>query len=341
MRNQILVYTPDISFENAIDALDKNGNGFLALVKEDRTLLGIITDGDVRRAFLKREFDIQKIINRNPVTFPQSKSRKEVITYLRSIHRRHMPIVDERYKLVDIVILDEFQTVYRPNKVIIMAGGLGSRLGSLTKDMPKPMLPVSGKPLLEHIIENFKNQGFNKFILCVNYKSQIIKNHFNDGLELGVEIQYTQEATPLGTAGALSLIDYNRIKEPLIVTNGDILTSLDYVDFLNAHVQNDSHATMCVRSHVSSIPFAQVEFDDELNLRALNEKPDFKYHINSGIYILNPEVLKLLPYNERFDMTELFQLCVERGYTTKVFKMDEYWLDIGKPSDYLKVNNSF
>ncbi len=330
-----LVLNDSTTLEEAIRLLDMNGNGFLPVVDGSTRLVGIITDGDLRRGILNRKLDLQGIINKNPITEREGTSHVAIKKALRKLHRRHMPVVDETGRLVEVVVLDEFEFVAKENWVVIMAGGLGSRLGELTKNTPKPMLEVGGKPILQGIIEHFRSQGFGKFILCVNYKSEVIENYFGNGQHFGVEIRYTKESKRMGTAGALSLIDFE-ITEPFFVVNGDVLTAINFEDFLNFHQINKSLATMCIKKFGFDVPYACVEFNDQMDLVGLREKPSFNYFVNTGMYILDPAVLSYIPKEAFFDMPTLFEQLLEQKLTTKVFSISEYWLDVGKPEDFNK-----
>ncbi len=333
-----LKYGPDAQLDEAIRLLDANGNGFLPVVDHAQKLIGIITDGDLRRGILNKNLELAAIINYKPVTASVGASHITIKKQLREIHRRHMPVVDENGILLEIVTLDEFEHVSKENWVVIMAGGKGSRLGELTRDVPKPMLPIGGKPILQGIIEHFKHQGFGRFLLCVNYKGEIIKDYFGDGSRLGVEIRYTEEQKQLGTAGALSLIDFD-LKSSFFVVNGDVLTAINFDDFLNFHQTNKSEATMCIKKFRFDVPYACVEFNQEMDLVKLKEKPSFDYFVNTGMYILEPSVLQEIPDDSYFDMPQLFELAIDKKYRTKVFTMEEYWLDLGKPEDYVKGNS--
>lgn len=333
-----LVLTDKTSLEDALKLLDKNGNGFLAIVDKAEKLIGIITDGDIRRAILNKQFELDKVINKNPTTASSAVPRIEIKQELRRIHRRHMPVVDHEGKLVDVVVLDDFEVVLKENWIVVMAGGMGTRLGELTKDTPKPMLKVGGKPILQTIIENFRNQGFYRFVLCVNYKSHIIEEFFGDGSRFGIEVRYTRENKRLGTAGALSLIDFDMAK-PFFVVNGDVITTIDFEDFLNFHQVNHSEATMCIKKFSFEVPYACVDFDEDNKLVGLREKPSYDYFVNTGMYVLNPDVIPLIPKNVFYDMPTFFEELIGQERKTKVFKIDEYWLDIGRPNDYSKAND--
>ncbi len=334
-----LIYSDTTTLEEAVGILDQNGTGFLPVVDNENKLIGIITDGDLRRGILNKKFNLESIINKNPTVAKNTESHVVIKKRLRELKRRHMPVVDNEGKLVDVVILDDFESITKDNWVVIMAGGLGTRLGDLTKNIPKPMLEVGGKPMLLRIVEHFKMQGFVKFILCVNYKSEIIENYFGNGSRFGVEVIYTKENKRMGTAGALSLIE-TEVDKPFFVVNGDVLTSINYDDFLNHHITNKAEATMCIKQFSHEVPYACVEFDSSMNLNGLKEKPTYEYYINTGMYVLNPSVLKYITQNEYFDMPSLFELLLDNKQATKVFRIDEYWLDIGLKEDFKKAQDN-
>jgi dTDP-glucose pyrophosphorylase len=333
-----LIYTPSATLEEAIRLLDQNGNGFLPVVSVDNKLIGIITDGDLRRGILNKKFDLESIINKHPIVEQVGTPHYLIKKRLKEIQLRQMPVVDHEGKLVEVVVLDEFEFVSKDNWVVIMAGGLGSRLGHLTKQLPKPMLSIGGKPILHGIIDQFVSQGFRRFVLCVNYKSEVIENYFGNGEKLGVEIRYTKENKRMGTAGALSLIDFE-MNRPFFVINGDLLTTMNFDDLLDFHIVNNATATMCIKPFEFEIPYACIEFNENNDLLGIKEKPSINYFINTGIYVLEPETIQYVPKESFFDMTTLFQVLLENGKKTKVFTLNEYWLDIGNPEDFNKAQS--
>lgn len=338
MKN-VLILEENTGFYDLLQKLDQEGNGFLVIVDKNFKLIGIITDGDIRRAILNKQTeDVYMIINRQPLTADSEYDRHDIQLYLKSIQRRQIPVIDKNKILVDIVYLDDHEVHYNDNCVIIMAGGLGSRLGELTKDIPKPMLKVGDKPILERIIMSFKEAGYNKFIVCVNYKSEIIKDYFKDGKDFGVHITYNDEEKKMGTAGALGLIKY-KFEKPFFVVNGDILTTIQYNEFMNFHMRTSATATMCVKKIDYQIHYACINLDDESNILGLVEKPIYDYKINAGLYILNPETIEYIPVNDYYDMTSLFELLIQMGKKAVAFCHEDYWLDIGHKADYQKANS--
>lgn len=336
MKNMIL--TENSTFKDAIKILDQNGNGFLAIVDENQKLIGILTDGDIRRAILDNKTNLLDIINQDPMTMDSGLTKQNIIHRLKELHRKHMPIIDQDGILHDVITLDDEEFDLKPNWVVIMAGGLGTRLGELTKNTPKPMLEVGNKPMLEHIIEMFVSHGFTKFMLSVNFKSEIIKEYFKDGQDLGIEVKYLEETKRLGTGGALSLIDLD-LDEPFFVTNGDVITSIDYEKLLDYHKENISSGTMCVRKSSYQIPYGVIELDNKNNILDLKEKPKYDFFINTGIYVLSPEVLKYVPKDEFFDLPSLFKLLNKEGHVNKSYEISDYWIDMGQLDDYMSIKN--
>jgi NDP-sugar pyrophosphorylase family protein len=222
------------------------------------------------------------------------------------------------------------------NRVILMVGGLGARLKSLTENHPKPMLNVGGKPILQTIVEQFVHYGFTDITMCVNYKSHVIEDFFGNGNKYGAEIDYVFEEKRMGTAGALSLLS-SIPEEPFFVMNGDLLTNVSFNNMLEHHIENKAAATMCVREYDFQVPYGVLKIDDG-RITAIEEKPVHKFFINGGIYILKPETLKYIPENNFFDMPQLFQKLLETKSKISSFPLSEYWLDIGQAEEYKQAN---
>ncbi len=332
-----LVLNNTTKFDDAIKLLDKNGNGVLPVVDDKNTFIGLITDGDIRKAILNKNLDLEHIINKDPYKVNINSSENYIINFAKKIQRRHLPIVDNDNNFIKIFTLDEIEFNLKPNWVVIMAGGLGTRLGELTKDTPKPMLKVGEKPMIEHIMDMFVSHGFTKFMLSVNYKADVIKDHFKDGSDFGIEIKYLEEDKRLGTGGALSLIDF-KLTEPFFVINGDVLASIDYEKLLDFHNSEKADATMCIRKDSYQVPYGVIKVDDNNNIINMVEKPTNSFFINAGIYMLNPEVLDYIPKDEYFGMPSVFELMNKDNKKTKSFELNDYWIDMGKPSDYDAIN---
>ncbi|MBE0616576.1 MAG: nucleotidyltransferase family protein [Proteobacteria bacterium] len=327
-----LVFRDGVTFEDAIRLLDENGNGFLPVVDDRRVLLGILTDGDIRRAILNKKTDLLAIINRSPATFAADAPRRQAIQFLKSIHRRHLPLVDTEGHLADVLVLDDIDFNAKPNRVVIMAGGFGRRLGDLTREIPKPMLRVGKKSMLENLIDICSEHGFNRFYISVHYKAHVIQEHFGDGQAFGVQIEYLEEEVPLGTAGSLSLIP-EKPAEPILVINGDILTAVNFEELLDFHTAMGADGTMCVRKYDVQIPYGVVQTSGR-DIVALAEKPVHSCHVNSGIYVLEPAMLDLVPKRQFFNMTSLFEEMISQGRKAISFELVDYWVDVGRPVDF-------
>lgn len=321
-----------------------NGNIKIAIIVDKRgKLIGTLSDGDIRRGFLRGlnlRSSILPLINKKPFIGKKNDSKKKLLNIAFSKKINQIPIIDNKKKLVDILIADNFlnQNI-KLNKVLIMAGGKGTRLRPLTKDIPKPMLQVGGKPILQTIIQRFSDCGFKNIIICVNYKSQIIKNYFGNGKKFGVEIEYIKEKKRMGTVGALSLIK-KKITEPFFVVNGDLLTNLDFEKILDFHEKQNAVATMGVKEYSIISPYGEVELVNE-NITSINEKPTHEFFFNIGIYVLNPECINLIPKNKFYDMTSLFKKMIKKKKKIISFPIKEYWTDIGRIADYKKANHNY
>lgn len=331
------------SIREAIKVIDEGALQIALVVDDHQRLLGTITDGDVRRGILKGialEGSAVRIMNSNPTTAQVEQSRDEILKLLRQKSLHQAPVLDQEGRLVGLeVIEDLLRPQTKDNLVVIMAGGLGSRLGPLTNDCPKPMLLVGGKPILETIIENFLEFGFHDFCLAVNYKAEIIMDYFGDGSKHGCNIEYLHEDQPLGTAGALSLLP-TRPTAPILVINGDVLTKVDYNHLLSFHQEHNATATMCVREYAVQVPFGVVAVDDH-RFVGIEEKPAHKFFINAGIYVLEPDTLAMLNPGEHCDMPNLFNRVARNEQETAVFPVREYWLDLGQIEDFNRAKGEY
>lgn len=323
--------------------LDKSSKKLVLVVDSKKKLLGTVNDGDIRRAILNNislQDTIESIYHRKPTIANINDSKEEIINIcmMKKIHE--IPIVDNNDSLVGLEILDELIcNNNKPNKVILMVGGLGTRLRPLTDETPKPMLKVGNKPILHTIIEKFASYGFSNITLCVNYKSEVIKNYFQDGSKFGVNIEYIHEKKRMGTAGALSLL-MNKPEEPFFVMNGDLLTNVNFEHLLDYHEQNNSVATMCVREYDFQVPYGVVSIDNS-KIVSIDEKPVHNFFVSAGIYILSPELLNEIPNNKFYDMPTLFESMIAKSKNVLSFPIREYWLDIGRIEEFEKANNEY
>jgi dTDP-glucose pyrophosphorylase len=332
----------DSTLQQAIRSLDSSGLQIVLVVSSNDTLVGTLTDGDIRRGLLRgldMKSSVDSIVQHNPLVVPTQMGRDVVLQLMQANKFHQLPVVDERRKVVGLHLWDELiAPSERANLMVIMAGGRGTRLRPLTENCPKPLLPVNGKPMLEHIIERARLEGFRRFVLAVHYLSHMIEDHFGDGSHLHVRIDYLHEEMPLGTAGALGLLK-PRPNEALLVTNGDVLTDIRYGELLDFHHRNAAAATMAVRLHEWQHPFGVVHTKG-VDIIGFEEKPVTRSHINAGIYVLEPTALNALNEREPCDMPTLFSRLQERDARTIVYPMHEPWLDVGRPGDYDAANRA-
>ena len=296
---------------------------------------GTISDGDIRRGLLKGldlNSPITNVIHRNPLVVPPEMGRDMVMQLMVVNKIQQIPVINEHRHIVGLHLWDEITTVpVRPNMMVIMAGGMGTRLRPHTENCPKPLLSVAGKPMLEHIIERAKLEGFSHFVLAIHYLGHMIEDHFGNGERLGVQVNYLREQSPLGTAGALGLLN-PRPEAAFVVTNGDVITDIRYGELLDFHIRHDADATMAVRVHEWQHPFGVVQIKG-VEIVGFEEKPVARSHINAGVYALDPDALNALATDARCDMPTLFERLQEQAKRTVAYPMHEPWLDVGKPDD--------
>jgi len=323
------------TIQEAIRNLDKVGIKIVLVVNPARELQGTISDGDIRRGLLKGldlSSPIESIIHRNAfVVTPEM--GPEMVRHLMTANKIHqVPVVDEHHHVVGLHLWDEITTPsVRPNLMVIMAGGMGVRLRPHTETCPKPMLPIAGKPMLEHIIDRAKLEGFSRFVLAIHYLGKMIEDHFGQGDKLGVKIDYLREKLPLGTAGALGLL--NPIPDaPFVVTNGDLVTDIRYGELIDFHIRHAAIATMAVRVHEWQHPFGVVQTQG-VEIVGFEEKPVARSHINAGVYALSPDALKGLKAEDHCDMPTLFRRLQADAKRTVAYPMHEPWLDVGRLDD--------
>jgi len=333
---------PGSTLQQAVQSLNYSAMQIVLVVSADGVLLGTITDGDIRRALLTgldMNASIDAVMQSDPLVVPKSLSRDIVLQLMHANKIHQLPIVDVDRHIVGLHLFDELAIpLQRSNLMVVMVGGQGVRLRPHTENCPKPMLPVSGKPMLEHIILRARSEGFNHFVLAIHYLGHMVEDYFGDGHRWNVTIEYLREKSPLGTAGAIRLLDpYPRL--PFLVSNGDVLTNIRYGELLDFHLQHRAEATMAVRLHEWQNPFGVVHTQG-VDILGFEEKPILRTHINSGIYVLDPIALDYLNINERCDMPTLLCRLKDKGKRTIVYPMHEPWLDIGRPEDLLSVQDN-
>ena len=319
-----------------------NSNARIALVVDgNEHMIGSLVDGDIRRALLSGctlESPVSKAMYASPISMPADSSRQQILETMQSLQVKQMPLLKPSGELVGIATYDKltgFVREQRENHVVIMAGGKGKRLLPHTQDIPKPMVDVGGKPMLEHIIHHFTKQGFSHFHLAINHLGHLIESYFGDGSKFDCDISYIRETSPLGTAGALSLLEVS-FTEPFIVINGDILTSVDFVALLDYHATTDSMATVCARAHRVEVPFGVIQIS-EGKMQAIVEKPVYEDLVSAGIYVIDPVALKHMPKAQAVDMPVFLQNLVQHKHQVSVFPLHEEWADVGRPDDLMQA----
>jgi len=332
------------TIRDAIRCLNSGKNGIALVVDGEDRLINTVTDGDVRRAIIagaSLESPIRVLLEQkaktpqaDPVTMPVDTERTVLLQIMQEKEIRHVPLLHADGRVAGLVTLDELlPDEVLPMEAVIMAGGQGHRLRPLTESVPKPMLPVGDKPLMEQIIEQLKTAGINRVYVTTHYKGEVIVDHFGDGEQLGINIEYLNEDQPLGTAGALRLMEKPR--GPMLVVNGDVLTHVNYKAMLHFHQDHGSDLTVGVRQYDVQIPYGVLECDGH-RVQGVREKPAYYFFVNAGIYLLEPSVFQYLRDGPS-DMTEVMETLIEAGRTIVSFPILEYWLDIGRPDDYEKA----
>ena len=325
-----------VTIKDVIKILDQVSFQIVLITDESNLLIGTVSDGDIRRGLLQGlslDSPIESIIMRNPIVVYPGLGKEKVLQIMTYNKIQQIPVVNKRNEVIGLHLWSKLNApTTRANLFVIMAGGVGARLHPQTLNCPKPLLPIAGRPILEHIIERAKNQGFTNFVLAINYLGHMIEDYFGDGDKFGVKIQYLRENLPLGTAGGLSLLD-PKPDSSFIVTNGDVITEINYVELLNFHHQNSASATMAVRGYEWQNPFGVVETQG-LEIIGFEEKPITRSYINAGVYALEPSALSLLGKSEPCDMPTLLKRLQEKSKLVIAFPVHEQWIDIGQPIQF-------
>jgi dTDP-glucose pyrophosphorylase len=338
-----IAVTPETPLRDAVACIDRAGLQIALVVEANGRLAGVLSDGDVRRAVLRGlplTVPTSEVMNRQPTLASPRASRAELLGIMKRATLRHLPLVDDEGRVAGLATMEGLvggET--RSTWVVLMAGGLGARLMPLTETVPKPALPVNGKPILELTIQRFHEQGFRKFFIAVNYLAQTFKDHFGDGGRLGVDITYLHEERSLGTGGALSLLP-EKPTEPMIVMNGDLLTRVRFDGLLDFHLEHGALATMAVREYDLQIPYGVVTVAGA-KLTAVEEKPVQRLFVNAGIYAVSPECLSHVPPNTTFHMTALFERIISQGGRAAAYPLREYWIDIGRIEEYERAQREW
>lgn len=339
--NQYLV-TDKATIKEVAAWINQTRLSFAVVIDGSGRLVGTVTDGDLRRAYLadkKLDQSVRDIMCQRPVTVTVGASQEEMLRVMRRHRLQHLPILDPDGRPIDVFRLNQevakSDTFFRT--AVIMAGGEGRRLRPLTESIPKPMIPVNGRPVLEQIVEGLAKEGAEKVYLAVNYKADMIESYFEDGSRFGVSIDYLRESKRMGTAGGLSLLG-EVPSDPLIVINGDVLTSVNYKDFFAFHVKHRCVMTVAATEYRVNVPYGALELANQFLIR-IAEKPEVRFHCNAGVYALEPEAFHYVQKNRFYDMTDLIEDVMRDGLPISVFPIHEYWLDIGRPEDLEKAQN--
>lgn len=338
---------PEATVREVLALIDANGEGVAIVLDAERHLLGIITDGDIRRAILDKldfEHSVGRFLEQKrrrgwevPLAMPADTPSDQIGRLMKVRLVRHMPLVDEQERVCGLALERRFAgAADLPMRAVVMAGGFGTRLRPLTENVPKPLLKVSGKPVIEHIVGQLRESGVRHVNITTHYHADKIREHFGDGSGFGVDVRYTHEEEPLGTAGALSMVEAT--DEPLLVINGDVLTAVDFRAMLAFHQEHQAKLTVGVRKYEVSVPYGVVEGDGE-RVTHLTEKPSLEFFINAGIYLLEPSVLRGIEAGQRSDMTDVIQRLLDAGENVTSFPIHEYWIDIGQMDDYLRASS--
>lgn len=347
--DQITV-SPDAPLREAVACLDRGRRGIVLVNDPHGRLVDVLVDGDLRRALLAgHDFNVLvgqiMQLKRNwwphpPVTAPVGASHPQLIELMRSQAVRQVPLVDEEGRVVDLVTMADLMPAEPapPLQAVIMAGGFGKRLRPFTASCPKPLLPLGEKPLLSHTIGRLERAGIKRVSLSTHYRCEQIRQTLGDGQELGVELRYLEEETPLGTAGALGLMPPP--EGTVLVINGDILTQLDIAAMHVFHREHQATLTLAVRKYEMEVPFGVIETEGAAVCR-ITEKPTYNIFVNAGIYLVEPEAQAQVEAGERLDMTELIQRLISRGFRVVSFPVVEYWLDVGTPESYQRAQEDY
>lgn len=338
-----LVIRPDASIGQAMRAIDAGTVAIALVVAHDGRLLGTVTDGDLRRAMLSGatlDDPVDAVTNRMPTTVPAGTDRTAVLDLMRARKLTQVPEVDRQGRLVCLHVVHEILgTDPKPNVGVILAGGKGTRLGDLTRDVPKPMLEVAGRPILERLVLHLIGSGITSIVLSIGYLGEQIREHFGDGSRFGCDISYIEDdpERPLGTGGPLRLLARDRpwrIEDPLLVMNGDLVSSFSVASLLRHHETERAKVTVALKEYSHEVPFGVAQLDGEPGrIIDLHEKPSWTAAVNAGIYVIDPDLLERVPAGREFPITDLVRMCLDQGLPVSGWHLEGEWHDIGRPKE--------
>ena len=335
IKNNIL--NSNKTIKNAIKLLELSLYKYkiVVVVNKNKKIVGTVTDGDIRRSIIKNinlNNKVSKIMNLNPITISHDIDQQEILRIMKINMVKHVLIVDKLKRLVDIIVFEDLlDSKEKENSVFIMAGGTGKRLRPLTEKIPKPMVQIGGKPLLDNILRNFVNQGFKNFFISINYKKNSIKNYLNKRLDLNINIDFIEEKKPLGTIGSIALVK-KKIHYPALVINGDILTTLNFNTLFEFHLKHNPFLSIAVKNYELKNEFGVVKIKNN-SVTELTEKPIYRSFINTGIYVLSKEAIELIKKKKIHDFPDLVKIGKNKKKQINAFIFSDYWIDIGKISD--------
>ncbi len=331
---------PDDNLLECLRVVDASAAGIALAVDCDFRLIGTVSDGDIRRALLKGyslESPVVEFITQDCFCVLPTVDRAEVLDIMQARRFEQVPVVDEEKRLVGLHLIHELLgRVERPNWAVIMAGGQGTRLRPLTENIPKPMLKVAGRPILERIIFHLISHGITKVYISVNYLSHVITDYFRDGKRFGCSIEYMREEQPLGTGGALALLPQTPTM-PLLVLNGDLVTQFNVGAMLECHTSKGYTATIGVQDYVHTVPYGVVETNSCGTASKITEKPVTSWRVNAGIYVTEPHLIEQVPADTYFTMPALIELCLEKKEPVGTFYIGEEWIDVGRPEELMRA----
>ena len=338
---EYLLLKSNSTIEQALKVVDASAIKIAIVSDDGKTLKGVLTDGDIRRAIMRKDINlessIESIYNKNPITCKRGTSMKQIKSLMKEKKVLHIIEVTEEGEILHLHLGNDLQAQVSNYTAVIMAGGLGTRLMPLTENIPKPMIKINGKPILEIIIANLKSQGFAKVYISVNYKKEIIMDYFKDGKSFGLKIEYLIETERLGTGGSLSLLPAD-VDQSFIVTNADILSDIHFGNILEQHLQSNSMCSVLITTYKIEVPYGVINLNSEGYFKNLVEKPTYDFLINSGIYALSKDVLKFIPKNQFFNMTDLIEIINKNDTNINLITSENSWHDIGRKEDLAKFN---
>lgn len=341
MTNIVEKHTIDygLSVRDALIKLDEIApSSILFVVDKDGKLLGSLTDGDLRRGFIKElGFDnkLLDFVQSSPISIKQNEYDLNQLERYKKNLLKIIPIVNNNNVIVDILDFS-LRTTLIPADAVLMAGGEGKRLRPLTEKTPKPLLKVGDKPIIEYNIDRLINFGIKTINLSINYLGEQLVEYFGSGESKGIDIKYVKEDKPLGTIGSILLVE-NFYNDDIIVMNSDLLTNIDFADFFKTYKESQADMAVAATSYHVDVPYAVLEVADGVEVKSLKEKPRYTYYSNAGIYIIKKEILKMIPENQFYDITDLMERVLEMNLKLVTYPINGYWLDVGKHEDFKKA----